>query len=253
MRPLRSGDVIDFAAEACDVEAMLRVDFAHACEVRHDVSGFARALRNKYIHTRCGGAGAGARRLEDDFVDGLVGHGQVGNFADLQACAQQLDARSAEGIAFQQRNLQLALAETEDYVSLLRLFHEQACERRLADNDVDGQLAVDAIGHAQHQAARAQQAGGFRDALADKVGMVTSRPWMAMRIAVIALRNAAEARMKTRRAIWPSSSRRLRKFREGLAGSDGSSGGSEYEVASSVMGNAVQSRKLKVESEKQGI
>ncbi len=78
--------------------------------------------------------------------------------------------RELQGIAFEEGNLQLALAEAEDHVSLLRLFHEQACERRLADNDVDGQLAVDAIGHAQHQAARAQQAGGFRDALADKVG-----------------------------------------------------------------------------------
>src|SRR5260370_31911820 len=172
MRPLRSGDVIDFAAEAGDVEAMLRVDFVHACEVRHDVSGFARALRYEDVDAGRGGAGGGARRLEHDFVDGRVGHGQGGNFADLQACGQQLDARSAEGIAFQQRNLQLTLAEAEDYVSLLRLFHEQACERRLADNDVDGQLAVDAIGHAQHQAARAQQAAGFPNALPAQVGHV---------------------------------------------------------------------------------
>src|SRR5260370_28902987 len=72
--------------------------------------------------------------------------------------------------------------------------------------------------------------------LPTRLGMVTSRPWMAMRIAVMALRNAAEARMKTRRAIWPSSSRRLRKLREveGSGASTGSrmlSGGSVIEMS----------------------
>src|SRR5260370_21741541 len=72
--------------------------------------------------------------------------------------------------------------------------------------------------------------------LPKRLGMVASRRWMAMRIAVIALRNAAEARMKTRRAIWPSSSRRLRKFREvrGSGASTGSrmlSGGSVIEMS----------------------
>src|SRR5579859_5912896 len=62
--------------------------------------------------------------------------------------------------------------------------------------------------------------------------MVTSRPWMAMRMAVMALRKAAEARMKTRRAIRPSSSRRLRKLRDGLEGSAGSSWLSEYGAVS---------------------
>src|SRR6266852_1805847 len=72
--------------------------------------------------------------------------------------------------------------------------------------------------------------------LPTRLGIVTSRPWMAMRMAVMALRKAAEARMKTRRAIWPSSSRRLRKFREvrGSGASTGSrmlSGGSVIEMS----------------------
>src|ERR1700686_1497738 len=65
---------------------------------------------------------------------------------------------------------------------------------------------------------------------------------MAIRMAVMAERKAAEARMKTRRAIWPSSSRRLRKFSEGSGG--GASIGSR--VASSVMG--IERRRISTQS-----
>src|ERR1700720_2779589 len=50
--------------------------------------------------------------------------------------------------------------------------------------------------------------------LPTRLGMETSRPWMAMRIAVIALRNAAEVKMKMSSAVWPSDSRRSRRVIE---------------------------------------
>ena len=43
------------------------------------------------------------------------------------------------------------------------------------------------------------------------LGIVVSRPWMAMRIAVIALRNAADVRIKISNAVWPSDSSRSRR------------------------------------------
>src|SRR6266404_3191262 len=45
-----------------------------------------------------------------------------------------------------------------------------------------------------------------------KFGMETSRPWMAMRIAVIALRNAADARINASSSIRNIHSSRSRKF-----------------------------------------
>jgi len=51
-----------------------------------------------------------------------------------------------------------------------------------------------------------QQLAGFGNIFADEIGMVTSRPWMAMRIAVMALRKAAEARMNRRKVIRVSHS-----------------------------------------------
>src|ERR1700739_702909 len=92
----------------------------------HDVGGFARALGDEYVDAGRGGTGARARRLENDFVGGLIGHGDGGNFADLQPGAEEFDARGAERIALQQGNLQLALAEAEHDGGLLGLFHQQA-------------------------------------------------------------------------------------------------------------------------------
>ena len=50
--PLRGGDVVDFAAEAGDVEAALGVGFGQADEMRHDVGVFARALRDEDVDAR---------------------------------------------------------------------------------------------------------------------------------------------------------------------------------------------------------
>jgi hypothetical protein len=144
--PLRGGDVIYFAAEAAGVEAAFGVGFGHADEMGHYVGGLARALRDEDVDAWRGGSGPGARRLDYDFVGGLVGHGDGGDFADLQAGAEELDAGGAEGIAFEQRDLQLALTEAQDYVGLLGLFHQEAGGRGLADYYVDGELAVDAVG-----------------------------------------------------------------------------------------------------------
>ena len=99
------GDVIYFVAEAAGVEAALGVGLGHAYEVGHYVSGFVGALGNEDVDARSGGAGAGARGLDYDFIDGFFGHGYGGDFANLQACAKEFDARGAEGIAFKQRDL----------------------------------------------------------------------------------------------------------------------------------------------------
>ena len=90
--PLGGGDVIDFAAEAGGIEAALGVGFGHADEVGHDVGGLARTLRDEDVDAGSGGAGSGARRLDDDFVGGLVGHGDGGDFTDLEASAEEFDA-----------------------------------------------------------------------------------------------------------------------------------------------------------------
>src|SRR6267143_5186383 len=50
--------------------------------------------------------------------------------------------------------------------------------------------------------------------LPTRLGMVTSRPWMAMRIAVMALRKAAEARMNNRKVIRVSHSSLSRRVME---------------------------------------
>jgi hypothetical protein len=55
-------------------------------------------------------------------------------------------------------------------VGLLGFFHQDAGERGLADDYVDGQLTVDTIGYAENQAVGTEQAGGFGDVLADQVG-----------------------------------------------------------------------------------
>src|SRR6266849_523776 len=68
---------------------------------------------------------------------------------------------------------------------------------------------------------------------------------MAMRMAVMALRKAAEARMKTSSAIWPSSSRRLRKFRE-RSGSGASMGSNE------ILGGSVIVEKSKAPAKVRG-
>jgi hypothetical protein len=145
--PLRGGEVIYFSAEAGGVEAALGVGFGHADEVGHDVGGFAGALRDEDVDAGSGGAGAGTRCLDDDFVAGFVWHGDGGDFADLQAGAEELDAGGAKRIAFEERDLQFSLAKAEHDVGLLRLFHEQTGGRSLADDNVDGQLAVDAVGN----------------------------------------------------------------------------------------------------------
>jgi hypothetical protein len=97
---LRSGDVVYFAAEAGGVEAALGVGFGHADEVGHYVGDFVGALRDEDIYAGSCGSGAGARRLDYDFVGGLVGHSEGGYFTYLQAGAEEFDARGAEGIAF---------------------------------------------------------------------------------------------------------------------------------------------------------
>jgi hypothetical protein len=170
VRPLRGGNVIYFAAETGGVEAVLGVGLGHANKVGHDIRRFARALGDENVDAGGGGAGTGARRLDDHFVGGLAGHGDSGDFADLQACAEKLDTRGAERITFEERNLELALAEAEDDVNLLRFFHEQAGSGSLPDYDVDGKLAIDAVSNFENKTVRSQEAGGLGDVLAGKVG-----------------------------------------------------------------------------------
>ncbi len=128
---------------------MLRVGFDHADEMGHHVGGFSWALRDEDVDAGSRCSFAGSRSLDDYFVGGLVGHADGGHFADLQASAEQFDAGGAEGIAFEQRDLQLALAEAEHDVRLLRFFHQQAGGGSLAHDDVYGQVAVDAVGYFQ--------------------------------------------------------------------------------------------------------
>jgi len=122
--PLRGGYVIYFAAKAAGIEAALGVGFGHAYEVGHYVGGFVRALRDEDIDARGGGSVAGARRLDYDFVGGFVGHGDGGNFTDLEAGTEELDAGGAQGIAFEERELELALGEGQDDVNLLGFLHQ---------------------------------------------------------------------------------------------------------------------------------
>jgi hypothetical protein len=109
--PLGGGDVVYFAAEAAGVEAALGVGFGHAYEVGHYVGGFVGALGDQDVYAWGGGAGAGARRLDYDFVGGLFGHGDGGDFADLQAGAEEFDAGGTQRIAFEEGDSELALAE----------------------------------------------------------------------------------------------------------------------------------------------
>jgi hypothetical protein len=168
--PLGGGDVIYFAAEAGVVEAVLSVGFGHADEMGHYVGGFVGTLGDEDVDAGSGCAVAGARRLDYDFVGGFFGHGYGGDFADLEAGAEKFDARGAQGIAFEEGDLELALAEAQDYVNLLGFFHQQAGGWGLADDNVDGELAIDAVGYAEHQATGADEAGGFGDILAGEVG-----------------------------------------------------------------------------------
>jgi hypothetical protein len=72
--PLGGGHVVYFAAETASVEAALGVGFDHPDEVGHYVGDFVGALRDEDIYAGSCGSGAGARRLDYDFVGGLVGH-----------------------------------------------------------------------------------------------------------------------------------------------------------------------------------
>jgi hypothetical protein len=168
--PLRCGDIVDFAAKAGRIETALGVGFGQADEMGHDVGGFAAALGDENVDAGSGGSGSGTRSLQHNFVGGPLGHGDGGDFSHLQAGAEEFDAGGAEGIAFEEGNLELTLAEAEDDVGLLRFFHEQAGGWSLADDDVDGEFAIDAIGDTKIQATGAEQAGGFGDIFADEVG-----------------------------------------------------------------------------------
>jgi len=108
---LGGGDVIYFAAEAAGVEAALGVGFGHAYEVGHYVGGFVGALGDEDVYAGSCGARAWPRGLDYDFVGRLSGHGDGGDFAYLQAGAEEFDAGGAQGIAFKERDLELALAE----------------------------------------------------------------------------------------------------------------------------------------------
>src|SRR6266404_98774 len=118
----------------------------------HHVGGLVGALGNQDVYARGGGAGAGARRLDYDFVGGLFGHGDGGDFADLQAGAEEFDAGGAQGIAFEEWDSELALAQAQDYVGLLGFFHQEAGGRSLADDYVDGKFTIDAVGYFEDQA-----------------------------------------------------------------------------------------------------
>jgi hypothetical protein len=88
----------------------------------------------------------------------------------LQAGAKQLDPRNTKRIAFEQGNFQLALAQAQHHVSLLRHLHQQAGRRRLPHDDVDGLIAIHAIRDAKHQPTRAQHSVSLADIFADQVG-----------------------------------------------------------------------------------
>ena len=167
VRPLGRGDAVDFAAEAAGLQTALGVGFAQADKMGHDEGGFAWAVGDENVHSRAGSAGAWARRLEDDGVGGFVCHGDAGDFTNLEASSKQLNTRSPKGVSFEERNLQLALAEAEDHIGLLRNLHEHAGRRALAHDDVDRKLAVNAVSDAKDEAARAQEAVGFGDFFAD--------------------------------------------------------------------------------------
>src|SRR5712672_2979151 len=109
--PLGGGDVIYFAAEAAGVQAALGVGLGHAYEMGHYVSGFVGALGDQDVYAGSCGTGAGARRLDYNFVGGLFGHGDGGDFAYLEAGAEEFDAGGAQGIAFEERDSELALAQ----------------------------------------------------------------------------------------------------------------------------------------------
>ena len=105
VRPLGGRDVVDFAAQARDIEAVLGVDFVQADEMGHDVGRVAGASGDKYIDTRSGSAATGTGRLQHNGVRGLVGRGDAGNFSDLEASAEQLNARGTKRVSFEERDL----------------------------------------------------------------------------------------------------------------------------------------------------
>jgi hypothetical protein len=108
---LGGGDVIYFAAEAAGVEAALGVGLGHTYEMGHYVGGFVGALGDQDVYAGSCGSGAGARRLDYDFVGWFFGHSDGGDFAYLQAGAEEFDAGGAQGIAFEERDSELALAQ----------------------------------------------------------------------------------------------------------------------------------------------
>ena len=55
-------------------------------------------------------------------------------------------------------------------MGLLGNLHEEASGGSLAQHHVDGLLAVDAVGDAQHQATGSQHVVGFRNVFADEIG-----------------------------------------------------------------------------------
>src|SRR5439155_5686685 len=105
VRPLRSGDVVDLAAKAGNVETVLRIDLGEAGKMRHDESGLFASLRDKYIDLGRGGSTAGAWRLYNHGIDGLIGHANRRDLSHLQSGAQKLDSRGAQRIAFEQWDL----------------------------------------------------------------------------------------------------------------------------------------------------
>lgn len=90
--PLGRGDIVYFAVHPGDVQTMLGGDFVQLNQMRHDVGDVSRTLGNENVYARCCGASAWARRLQDNGVDGLVGHSNCGNLAHLQAGSEELNA-----------------------------------------------------------------------------------------------------------------------------------------------------------------
>jgi len=156
VRPLWGRYIIDFAPEARNIQAVLCVNFVQTDEMRHDVGGIARAGGDKHVDPGSGSAGTRARCLNHDGVRGLVRSGDARNFADLQAGAEQLNARGAKGVSLKQGNLQLPLAEAENHMRLLRNLHKHAGRRALPDHDINRKFAVDAVRHAKDKPARVQ-------------------------------------------------------------------------------------------------
>src|SRR5713226_217993 len=156
MRPLRCRHIIHLAPHLRHIQPVLRVRLIQSCQVRHHVRRLARPLRNQHVHSRRRRSRSGLRILNHHRVHRLVRHRDGRNFPDLQSRAQQLDSRSAQRIAFQQRNLQLPLPQAQHHVRLLRHFHQQARRRCLPHHHVNGLVAVDSVRHAQHQPARLQ-------------------------------------------------------------------------------------------------